>query len=84
MIGCLDVQIPFEALLPAEVRRMVAPDSHLDVAGPQATTYSSQPREPQTVALDERAPSLTLSEEAAPPLGGNNSFRLRIGRQVMA
>ncbi|KAK9846692.1 hypothetical protein WJX84_003998 [Apatococcus fuscideae] len=63
------LQIPFEALLPAEVRRMVAPDSHIPAAELAPEAYQGRPDDIQGLQLEDRSPSLALSEEPAPPLG---------------
>ena len=64
------MQIPFEALLPAEVRRMVAPDSNMAVPDLNRDVYGSKLPEADGAPLGERSTSQALSEEAAPPLGG--------------
>ncbi|KAK9861785.1 hypothetical protein WJX84_011412 [Apatococcus fuscideae] len=63
------LQIPFEALLPAEVRRMVAPDSYIAPPPLHRDSYARDRNEGGGLQHDDRSPSLPLSEEAAPPLG---------------
>ena len=68
------MQIPFEALLPAEVRRMVAPDSNIAPPPLHRDSYARDRKEGSGLQHDNRSPSLPLSEEAAPPLGGTHFY----------
>ena len=50
---------------------MVAPDSHIPAADLAPEAYGGRPDDIQGLQLEDRAPSLTISEEPAPPLGGS-------------
>ena len=52
---------------------MVAPDSHIPAADLAPGAYGGRPDDIQGLQLEDRAPSLAISEEPAPPLGGTSA-----------